>query len=64
MRTHDSEHFDDDSHDMIERIRKLREAAEKKMNAFGDPAGYDVRIVRGRKSELQAAAREDRNHEN
>jgi hypothetical protein len=55
MHTRDSEHFED-SQDMIERIRKLRDAAEKKMNAFGDPAAYDVRIVRGRKSELEALA--------
>jgi hypothetical protein len=53
MSSRDSEHYED-SHDMIERIRKLREAAEKKMNAFGDPADYDVRIIRGRKSELAA----------
>jgi hypothetical protein len=53
MSSRDGEHFDD-SHDMIERIRKLREAAEKKMNAFGDPADYDVRIIHGRKSELAA----------
>jgi hypothetical protein len=52
MSSRDSEHFDD-SQDMIARIRKLREAAEKKMNAFGDPDGYDVRIIRGRKSELE-----------
>ncbi len=49
MSIHDSDHYDD-SQDMIERIRKLREAAERKMNAFGDPADYDVRIIRGRKS--------------
>jgi hypothetical protein len=55
MSIRDSEHFED-SHDMIERVRKLREAAEKKMNAFGDPSGYDVRIIRGRKSELEALA--------
>ncbi len=48
MSIRDSGHYDD-SQDMIERIRKLREAAEKKMNAFGDPAGYDVRIIHGRK---------------
>lgn len=41
----------DDSPDMIERIRKLREAAEKKMNAFGDPAEYDVRVIRGLRRE-------------
>ena len=52
MSSRDSEHFED-SQDMIARIRKLREAAEKKMNAFGDPADYDVRIVRGRKRELE-----------
>jgi hypothetical protein len=63
MSMRNSEHYED-SHDMIERIRKLRDAAEKKMNAFGDPAGYDVRIVRGRKSELQAAAKEDAANEN
>jgi hypothetical protein len=57
MSTRDSEHFDD-SQDMIARIRKLREAAAKKMNAFGDPAGYDVRIVRGRKSELEEGSSE------
>ena len=50
MSNRDNEHFDD-SQDMIARIRKLREAAEKKRNAFGDPADYNVRIVRGRKRE-------------
>ena len=62
MHTHDSEHYED-SKDMIERIRKLREAAEQKMNAFGDPAGYDVRIIRGRKSELEALAKEENTNE-
>ncbi len=53
MSIRDSDHYDD-SPDMIERIRKLREAAERKMNAFGDPADYDVRIIRGRKTEAGA----------
>lgn len=57
MSNRDSEHFED-SQDMIARIRKLREAAEKKMNAFGDPADYDVRIVRGRKRELEESSSE------
>jgi hypothetical protein len=48
---------------MIERIRKLRDAAEKTMNAFGDPSGYDVRIIRGRKRELEALAAEGRANE-
>jgi hypothetical protein len=49
----DSEHYED-SHDMIERIRKLREAAERKMNAFGDPSEYDIRIIRGRAKDQPA----------
>jgi len=57
MSIRDSEHFDD-SQDMIARIRKLREAAEKRMNAFGDPADYDVRIIRGRKRELEEGSSE------
>ena len=57
MSNRDNEHFDD-SQDMIARIRKLREAAEKKMNAFGDPADYDVRAIHGRKSELEEEHRE------
>ena len=57
MSNRDSEHFDD-SQDMIARIRKLREAAEKKMNAFGDLADYDVRIIRGRKTELEENSHE------
>ena len=48
MSLRDGGHYDD-SMDMIERIRKLKEAAERKMNAFGDPSEYDVRIIRGRK---------------
>jgi hypothetical protein len=57
MSSRDDEHYED-SQDMIARIRKLREAAEKKMNAFGDPADYDVRIIRGRQSELEEEHRE------
>ncbi len=53
MSSRDSEHYED-SQDMIARIRKLREAAEKKMNGFGDPAGYDVLVIHGRKSERKA----------
>ncbi len=48
MSLRDGGHYDE-SMDMIERIRKLKEAAEKKMNAFGNPADYDVRIIRGQK---------------
>jgi len=58
MSIRDSEHFED-SQDMIVRIRKLREVAERKMNAFGDPADYDVRMIRGRKSERETNANEN-----
>ncbi len=62
MSIRDSDHYDDSS-DLIELIRKLREAAERKMNAFGDPAEYDVRIIHGRKpvaeAEKQAESAQD-----
>jgi hypothetical protein len=48
MNTRESDHYED-SQDMIERIRKLREAAERKMNAFGDVSEYDVRVIHGRR---------------
>ena len=48
MSIRDGGHYDE-SMDMIERIRKLKEAAEKKMNAFRNPTDYDVRVIRGRK---------------
>ncbi len=57
MNTRDSEHYED-THDMIERIRKLKDAAQKKMDAFGDPSGYDVRVIRGRKSAAAAISDE------
>jgi HD superfamily phosphohydrolase YqeK len=41
----------EDSHDMIERIRRLRQAAERKMNAFGDISDYDVRVIHGPQGE-------------
>ena len=58
MSSRDNEHYED-SQDMITRVRKLREAAEKKMNVFGNPADYDVRIIRGRKRELEENGSED-----
>ena len=50
MSTRDGEHYED-SQDMIERIRRLRQAAERKMNAFGDVSEYDVRVIHGRRGE-------------
>ncbi len=42
------------SDDFVARVRAAREAAQRRMNAFGNVADYDVRVVRGRKSESQA----------
>jgi hypothetical protein len=50
MSTRDGDQYED-SQDMIERIRKLREAAERKMNTFGDVSEYGVRVIHGRKGE-------------
>jgi hypothetical protein len=50
MDSRGGDHYED-SQDMIERIRKLRETAERKMNAFGDVSEYDVRVIHGRKGE-------------
>jgi hypothetical protein len=41
--------YEDRTPDLIERIRKMREAAQREMDKFGDPAGYDTRIIVGRK---------------
>lgn len=48
----------DDSHldntpDLIAKIRKLREAAEKEMNRFTSVADYDIRRVVGRKPKTE-----------
>ena len=42
----------DDSDDMVERIRRAREAFEKKANAFQGPDWpyYDKRIIQGKKT--------------
>ena len=50
MLDHDSP-YDDRSPDLIARIRKMREAAERRMNAFGKIADYDVRRVVCHKSQ-------------
>lgn len=45
----DDEYFDR-TPDLIERVRKLRGEAEKKMNRFARLADYDVRRLVGRKT--------------
>jgi hypothetical protein len=50
MLDHDSP-YDDRSPDLIARVRKMRGEAERRMNAFGKIADYDVRRVVGHKSQ-------------
>lgn len=47
----DEDRYLDRSSDLVARVRTAREAAQLRMDAFGDVAEYEVRVVRGRKSE-------------
>ncbi|MFP5228354.1 MAG: hypothetical protein ACLGXA_12080 [Acidobacteriota bacterium] len=44
------EPYEERTPDLIARIRKMREAAREQMDRFGDPAEYDVEMLRGRKT--------------
>lgn len=48
--------------DLIAKVRKMREAAEKEMNKFTRVADYDVRRVVGRKPRELFAANQDAAH--
>jgi hypothetical protein len=50
----EGEDFFDRSTDMVERIRKLRQAAEKKMRQIGRPANYTVEHLCGKAAPTQA----------
>ena len=39
----------DRSNDLVARVRAAKEAAQRKMEEFGDPSEYDITIIRGRK---------------
>jgi hypothetical protein len=41
----DSDPYDERSIDLVARVRAARDAAERKMDAFGDPADYVVRKI-------------------
>ena len=41
--------YDDRTPDLIERIRKMRDAAQREMDKFGNPADYDTRKIVGQK---------------
>ena len=37
----------DDSDDLVGRVRAAREAAQRKMEEFGDPSEYEITIIQG-----------------
>jgi hypothetical protein len=41
----------DHSDDLVARVRRAKEAAQRRMEEFGDPAEYEITIIRGRKKE-------------
>jgi hypothetical protein len=48
--------------DLVARVRKLREEAEKQMNRFTNPDDYDVRRVVGQKPKGNDEAVRSRTH--
>jgi hypothetical protein len=50
----DNDRYMDRSGDLVARVRAAREAAQRRMDAFGNVSEYEVRVVRGRKSEPRA----------
>ncbi len=54
---HDDQYVERTS-DLVSKIRKLREAAEKEMNKFTRVADYDVRHVVGQKPKASPASEE------
>ncbi len=49
----DNDRYMDRSDDLVARVRAAREAAQRRMDVFGNVSEYEVRVVRGRKTELQ-----------
>jgi hypothetical protein len=56
-----SRRYYDDSDDMIERVRRAREAFERKANAFQGPdwPHYDKRIIVGKKKKPEASTTDE-----
>ena len=44
----DREYYDD-SDDQVARVRAAKAAAQRKMEAFGDPSEYEITIIQGQK---------------
>lgn len=49
----ENDRYIDRSDDLVARVRAAREAAQRRMDAFGDVSEYEACVVRGRKSKLQ-----------
>ena len=47
--------YDERVPDLIERIRRMRDAAQREMDKFGDPAGYDTRVIVGQQRRSSAS---------
>lgn len=45
------EDYLDHSPDLVARVHVAREAAQREMEAFGDPSEYDITILHGQKKE-------------
>jgi hypothetical protein len=44
----DRQHYDD-SDDQVARVRAAKAAAQREMEAFGDPSEYEITIIQGQK---------------
>jgi hypothetical protein len=60
MEEDDCDRYSDHSIDIVERVRRAKEAAQRKMEEFGDPSEYDVFVLRDGKwvpaNEAQSAS--------
>jgi len=48
----DHEKYYDDSDDLVERVRRAKEAAQRKIEEFGDPSEYIVTKIYGRRTDI------------
>lgn len=55
----DNDRYMDRSDDLAAQVRAAREAAQRRMDAFGEVSEYEVRVVRGRMSEVHPSAATD-----
>ena len=46
------ERYYDDSDDLVARVRRAKEAAQRQLEAFGDRSEYEVRIIYGQRTDI------------